>query len=151
MNHYETLGVTQTAPLEVIEAAWRALSKKYHPDRSKERNAAVMMASINQAHDTLKDPQKRRAYDQWLYAQPHAQTNGHEQRGGGFPDPDSWMNDVPRGGPSAYPSPYGDEVQQEIMRAGERISEKIFAHMIDQLPPEFAEILRRAAMRRGGR
>jgi DnaJ-domain-containing protein 1 len=45
---YAILGVTQTAPREVIEAAYRALARMYHPDKG---GSTAAMQRINQAYD----------------------------------------------------------------------------------------------------
>ncbi len=52
--HYETLQVSPTAEPEVIAAAYRALAKKYHPDRSDAADAIVHMARLNAAYQALK-------------------------------------------------------------------------------------------------
>src|SRR6267378_994458 len=67
MNFYDILEVSPSASKEVIEASWKALQRRYHPDGShpnSERSKA-----INQAHDVLSDPQKRKQYDAQLKAQ----------------------------------------------------------------------------------
>lgn len=66
MDHYRTLQVTRDAEPEVIERAYKALSFKYHPDRtaaSGREHATRRMQRINEAYAVLRDPKKRRAYD----------------------------------------------------------------------------------------
>lgn len=66
-SHYENLKVARDAPLEVIRAAYRSLSQKYHPDRNPEDpNATQIMAMLNAAFETLSDPEKRREHDRWI-------------------------------------------------------------------------------------
>jgi curved DNA-binding protein CbpA len=72
MTHYQVLKVSQDAPSEVINAAWKALQKLYHPD-SGLKPSSRRSAEINAAHDILSDPAKRTAYDQALEAQRAAQ------------------------------------------------------------------------------
>lgn len=62
-THYEILRVPMTSEPEAIEAAYKALIKKYHPDRAGD-NARVRQ--INAAYAVLKDPAKRKAYDATL-------------------------------------------------------------------------------------
>jgi hypothetical protein len=68
MNYYETLGVSRNSEPEVIEAAYRALMKKYHPDlwRGDEATAEPRAKLINEAFATLRDSDRRRAYDKLI-------------------------------------------------------------------------------------
>lgn len=64
-NYYNTLGVTPDAEKEVIRAAYKALSLKYHPDRNKNiPNADSKIRLINIAYDTLSCDSKKSEYDQ---------------------------------------------------------------------------------------
>lgn len=65
MDLYAELGVTRQAEPEVIRAAFRALVRRYHPDRQFGANAltADKMARINHAYDVLGQADRRRAYD----------------------------------------------------------------------------------------
>lgn len=62
---YSVLGVRKNASLDEIKAAWRALAKTLHPDRNQsDPNAHLRFAEIGQAYQLLKDPEKRRRFDQ---------------------------------------------------------------------------------------
>lgn len=66
-SHYEELTVARNASPEVIRAAYRSLSQKYHPDRNPGNTEATrIMASLNVAFEMLFDPEKRKKYDQWI-------------------------------------------------------------------------------------
>lgn len=66
-SHYENLKVTRDAPPEVIRAAYRTLSQKYHPDRNPgNHDSARVMALLNVAFEILSDPSKRREHDRWI-------------------------------------------------------------------------------------
>jgi len=62
-TYYQTLQVDQDADPDVIEAAFRRLALRYHPDKSAAPDAANRMREILTAKDVLSDPRKRRAYD----------------------------------------------------------------------------------------
>lgn len=65
MDLYAELGVTPQAEPEVIRAAYRALARRYHPDRQMGASAlmAAKMARINHAYDVLGHTDRRCAYD----------------------------------------------------------------------------------------
>lgn len=60
---YKTLQVDSEAEDEVIQAAYRRLARKYHPDVAPGAEAAARMAAINAAWELLGDPVKRALYD----------------------------------------------------------------------------------------
>ena len=64
MNLYEVLGVSKSATSADIRKAYRQLSKKYHPDVCKGADAEQRFKEITDAYSILKDPQKRKIYDQ---------------------------------------------------------------------------------------
>ena len=65
MDYYAILGVAPDAENIVIEAAFKALAKKYHPDvwKGEQQDADEKIKSINEAYSVLRDPQKRKKYD----------------------------------------------------------------------------------------
>jgi hypothetical protein len=71
-THYQILNVAPDAEPVVIEAAYRALMKKYHPDHSAPAGAGgPSAAEINRAFSTLRDAERRADYDrrEWTKAQ----------------------------------------------------------------------------------
>ena len=63
-DYYQTLGVEPTSGDAEIKTAYRRLARKYHPDVSKEAGAEEKFKAINEAYEALRDPAKRKAYDQ---------------------------------------------------------------------------------------
>ena len=69
-THYDNLKVARQAPQEVIRAAYKVLSQKYHPDKNPgDDKAARIMAIINSAYGILSDPVRRREHDEWIAAE----------------------------------------------------------------------------------
>lgn len=76
-NYYETLGVQKTATDEELKTAFRKMARQYHPDlHPGDEVAANKFKEINEAYETLSDPQKRAEYDA-------AQAGGGAGFGGG--------------------------------------------------------------------
>ena len=63
-DYYSVLGVEPNAGDAEIKSAYRRLARKYHPDVSKEAGAEDRFKAINEAYEALRDPAKRKAYDQ---------------------------------------------------------------------------------------
>ena len=60
MDHYQTLGVSRDADASEIKKAYRKLAGKHHPDKGGDENK---FKEIQQAYETLSDPEKRAEYD----------------------------------------------------------------------------------------
>jgi formylglycine-generating enzyme required for sulfatase activity len=69
-NPYEILQVARSAEAEVIEAAYRRLARKYHPDVTQNPDASRRMQDINWAYEILSDLTRRASFDQ--HVQPAA-------------------------------------------------------------------------------
>lgn len=75
-THYDNLKVARNAPPEVIRAAYKTLSQKYHPDRNPDNAEAIRIIQIiNSAYEVLSDPVKRQEHDEWI-----ARSEAHETK-----------------------------------------------------------------------
>lgn len=69
-THYDNLKVSRDAPMEVIQAAYRSLARKYHPDRAGSTpESEAIMKKINASYEVLSDPAKRAKHDDWIASQ----------------------------------------------------------------------------------
>ncbi len=85
-DYYKTLEVERSASQDEIKKSYRRLSKKFHPDMNAENHDATeKFKKIGEAYEVLKDPDKRKKYDQLgqHWNNPSAQAGGPFGGGGG--------------------------------------------------------------------
>jgi curved DNA-binding protein len=63
-DYYEILGIKRDVGQNEVQRAYRKLARKYHPDVNKESDSEEKFKEINEAYEVLKDPEKRKMYDQ---------------------------------------------------------------------------------------
>ncbi|MER2999443.1 J domain-containing protein [Pontibacter populi] len=79
-DYYNILGVSKTASQAEIKKAYRALAKKYHPDKNKGDKAAEdKFKDISEAYEVVGDEEKRKQYDQL-----GSNWRQYQNAGGGF-------------------------------------------------------------------
>lgn len=120
-NFYDVLGVDKKATPEQIKSAYRKLAMQYHPDRNQgNADAAEKFKEINEAHETLSDPQKRSAYDYELEHPGMGGMGGFGGFEGGFGGFGDIFSDIfsgfgfGGGGRSASRSEVGEDIQREM-------------------------------------
>lgn len=94
-DYYQTLGVERGADAAAVKKAYRRLARKYHPDVSKEPDAAARMSELNEAYAVLSDPEKRAAYDTLGQQRPTGAgqgASGGERGAQGFQPPPGWAS-----------------------------------------------------------
>ena len=100
-DYYKLLGVERGSAAEAVSKAYKKLARKYHPDLNPgDKQAEEKFKEINEAYEVLKDPEKRKLYDQlgpnWQHGQQfqgepgfenvHFTFNGKNFDGSGFSD-----------------------------------------------------------------
>ena len=80
-DYYKILSVAKDASADDIKKAYRRLAHKYHPDVSKAADAEEKFKEVAEAYATLKDADKRAAYD----------ALGTQSAGAEFRPPPDWQ------------------------------------------------------------
>src|SRR3974377_982 len=76
---YQILQIDPAAEKEVVQAAFKRLALKYHPDRNQALDAHQRMQELNDAYAIISDPAQRAAYDRERQQRLNAQRQAEEE------------------------------------------------------------------------
>lgn len=76
-DHYDSLGLRNSASAQEIRRAYRILARRYHPDVNPEKNSEERFKEISSAYQVLSDPARKRQYDFELERHKHENLNRH--------------------------------------------------------------------------
>lgn len=137
-NPYKVLAVDPSADPDVISAAYRALSKKFHPDVNKTPEAEARMRDLNRAYDMLKDPAQRKQVDADLARAAGsgfgagANSGSYRARSGSY---SSQASRSSGGQPSGQPSgPDWSGFGEQIRRGAENLYNNV-RNVVDDIKP----------------
>jgi DnaJ family protein C protein 3 len=107
-DYYKVLGVSRDADERDIKRAYRKLVKEHHPDKSAAKGvpkevAQAKIAAINEAYETLKDPELKARVDRGEDPNdPQQQQGGHPFHGSPFGHGGGGQQFVFRSGPGGF-------------------------------------------------
>ncbi len=89
IDYYKLLELDKSATKADIKKAYRKLARKYHPDLNpNDKDAQARFQQINEAHEVLSDPEKRKKYDEygkdWKHADQFEEAKRQQAASGGF-------------------------------------------------------------------
>lgn len=148
MTYYQVLEVSENASVEIIRAAWKILSRVYHPDNQESGNAEKFR-SLHEAYSVLSDPVKKQIYDAELGA----------ARQGARPNQTTPGVDFTGWNPAAYPDAYQDlaeTIPAVINEFGRNVAQDVGTQFLNQvlqnmhpsLRNHFANAMKKAGNRR---
>ena len=100
-DYYAVLGIGREASAEDVKKAFRRLARQYHPDLhsgSKKAEMEKKFKELNEAHEVLSDPDKRKKYDRYghRWQEAEAYEKAREQQGAGGGGGFQWRQNPPR-------------------------------------------------------
>src|SRR4026208_1364754 len=123
-DFYQVLGLPRTASADEIKKAYRRLARQYHPDLPSGAKKAEMekkFKELNEAHEILSDPDKRKKYDQYgaQWEQAEAFEKARQQAGAGAQG-FRWEQAGPGGGGADFNSEAFSDIFENLFRGSGR-------------------------------
>src|SRR5512139_3711348 len=132
-DYYKLLGVDRNADEKEIKKAYRRLARQYHPDMNPgDKAAEARFKEINEAHEVLSDPEKRRKYDELGQNYQRWQQAGGP--GGGFNWSDYVAGARGQGAPGGVRVEYGNVNDLNDLFGGEQGFSDFFQAIFGGMP-----------------
>lgn len=140
LNLYEILQVHPTASLDIIKAAAKTLSAKYHPDNRRTGNADKFR-EVREAHDILINPEKRADFDRQFFGKQAQQAQQQNSPSGHMEN--RWVNgigftpvfipDLPQPYPEPYPNAFVSMGQDMLTEMAHSMVERTIQELFDRM------------------